>query len=51
MSDPEATIYVGNIDTKVTKELLYELFTQVGQVKKLNILRIKYHRSTKGLPS
>lgn len=48
MSDPEATIYVGNIDTKVTKELLYELFTQVGQVKKVKYPKDKISQEYQG---
>lgn len=30
----EATVYVGNLDDKVTESLLWELFIQVGPVGK-----------------
>ena len=35
LNNPETTVYVGNIDPKVTKEQLYELFIQVSPISKL----------------
>lgn len=32
LNNPETTVYVGNIDPKVTKENLYELFVQVSPI-------------------
>lgn len=37
----EATVYVGNLDTKVDEELLWEIFTQAGPVKNVHIPRDK----------
>jgi len=37
----EATIYIGNIDLKVTEEILWELFTQCGPVTNVHIPRDK----------
>jgi RNA recognition motif-containing protein len=37
----EATVYVGNLDQKVTNELLWELFLQVGTVVNVHIPRDK----------
>ncbi|EDO08183.1 RNA recognition motif domain containing protein [Babesia bovis T2Bo] len=37
----EATLYVGNVDTQVDEELLWEFFVQVGPVKHLHIPRDK----------
>lgn len=37
----EATIYVGNIDPRVTDEILWELFVQIGQVTNINLPRDK----------
>lgn len=48
MSVPEATVYVGNIDSKVSKELLYELFIQVGSVKKIRYPRDKVSQEFQG---
>lgn len=36
--NPEATCYVGNIDLKVTDELMWELFVQVAPVGTICIL-------------
>ncbi|KAL3229985.1 hypothetical protein RNJ44_01348 [Nakaseomyces bracarensis] len=48
MSVPEATVYVGNVDSKVSKELLYELFIQVGQVKKIRYPKDKISQEFQG---
>ncbi|CDR96935.1 RNA recognition motif domaining containing protein, putative [Babesia bigemina] len=37
----EATLYVGNVDTQVDEELLWEFFVQVGPVKHVHIPRDK----------
>ncbi|GIX60697.1 RNA recognition motif-containing protein [Babesia caballi] len=37
----EATLYVGNLDTQVDEELLWEFFVQVGPVKHVHIPRDK----------
>lgn len=37
----EATVYVGNLDTKVDEELLWELFVQCGVVRNVHIPRDK----------
>jgi len=38
----EATVYVGNLDEKVTDTLLWELMLQAGPVGKWNINTILY---------
>lgn len=35
--NPEATVYVGNLDEKVTEPLLWEIFIQMGPVKAVTI--------------
>ena len=35
----EATVYVGNLDTQVTEELLWELFLQAGPVTNVYVRR------------
>lgn len=35
LNDPETTVYVGNIDPKVTREQLYELFVQVSPISRI----------------
>ncbi|CCF57812.1 hypothetical protein KAFR_0D01660 [Kazachstania africana CBS 2517] len=40
-SSKERTVYVGNIDPRVNKEDLYELFVQFGRIKKINYPRDK----------
>ena len=37
----EATVYVGNIDLKVTEEILWELFIQCGPVVNVHVPRDK----------
>jgi len=37
----EATVYVGNIDLKVTEEILWELFVQCGPVVNVHVPRDK----------
>ena len=37
----EATLYVGNLDERVTEALLWELFAQVGVVEKVKLPRDK----------
>jgi len=37
----EATCYVGNIDLKVTEEIVWELFVQVGPVGALLTQRLR----------
>ncbi|GJQ82032.1 hypothetical protein Trydic_g6908 [Trypoxylus dichotomus] len=37
MEDPERTIFCGNLSTKVTEELLYELFLQAAPLEKVKI--------------
>lgn len=37
----EATIYVGNLDHKVTEQLLFELFLQAGPVLHVHLPRDK----------
>lgn len=37
----EATVYVGNLDTKTDEELLWEVFTQAGPIKNVHIPRDK----------
>lgn len=37
----EATVYVGNLDSKTDEELLWEIFTQAGPVKNVHIPRDK----------
>ncbi|KAK2196633.1 bifunctional RNA recognition motif domain/Nucleotide-binding alpha-beta plait domain superfamily/SF3B4 [Babesia duncani] len=37
----DATLYIGNVDTQVDEELLWELFVQVGVVKNVHIPRDK----------
>ena len=37
----EATIYVGNLDPKVTDEILWEFFTQCGPVVNVHLPRDK----------
>jgi RNA recognition motif-containing protein len=41
-------LYVGNLDPKVTKKQLIELFSQVGKVKKTNIVTDKETGDPKG---
>ena len=41
-------LYVGNLDSKVTKKQLIELFSQVGKVKKANIVTDKETGDSKG---
>ena len=38
MSDQEHTLYVGNLHSKVTDTLLYELFLQVGPLQKVKLV-------------
>lgn len=37
----EATVYVGNLDSRTDEELLWEIFTQGGPVKNVHIPRDK----------
>ena len=37
----EATVYVGNCDTRVNEEILWELFTQCGPVASVHMPRDK----------
>lgn len=37
MDDPDKTIFCGNLSTKVTEELLYELFLQAGPLERVKI--------------
>ena len=38
MSEQEHTLYVGNLHSKVTETLLYELFLQVGPLQKVTLV-------------
>ena len=44
----EATIYVGNIDQKVTDEILWELFTQCGPVINVHLPKDKINNDHQG---
>ena len=44
----EATIYVGNIDQKVTEEILWELFTQCGPVINIHLPKDKISSDHQG---
>lgn len=44
----EATIYVGNIDQKVTEEILWELFTQCGPVINIHLPKDKISSEHQG---
>ena len=44
----EATIYVGNIDQKVSEELLWELFTQCGRVINVHLPKDKISNDHQG---
>jgi splicing factor 3B subunit 4 len=44
----EATVYVGNLEQRVTNELLWELFLQVGQVINVHIPRDKITNEHQG---
>lgn len=37
----EATVYVGNLDTRVDEDILWELFLQCGPIKNVHIPRDK----------
>ena len=37
----EATIYVGNVDTKIDEELLWELFVQAGPLQSVHLPKDK----------
>lgn len=39
--NPEATIYVGNIDVKVSAEIIWELFSQCGIVVNVHLPKDK----------
>ena len=39
--NPEATIYVGNIDQKVTTDVIWELFCQCGVVLNVHLPKDK----------
>lgn len=39
--NPEATIYVGSIDTKVTPDVIWELFSQCGIVVNVHLPKEK----------
>jgi len=39
--NPEATIYVGNIDQKVSPEIVWELFSQCGVVVNVHLPKDK----------
>ena len=39
--NPEATVYVGGIDKKVTSDILWELFSQCGIVVNITLPRDK----------
>ena len=44
----EATIYVGNIDQKVSEEILWELFTQCGPVINVHLPKDKISNDHQG---
>lgn len=44
----DTTIYVGNIDPRVTKEELYELFIQVGKINKIKYPKDKILQKYQG---
>ena len=44
----EATVYVGNLDQKVTESILWELFMQCGPVVKVDIHRDKISQEHSG---
>lgn len=46
--NPQASLYVGNLDSQVTEPLLYELFIQVGPVKQLNLPKDRILREHQG---
>lgn len=46
--NPNATLYVGNLDPQVTEPLLYELFIQVGPVRLLNLPKDRILRAHQG---
>lgn len=46
--NPQASLYVGNLDVQVTENLLYELFIQVGPVKQLNLPKDRILRAHQG---
>jgi splicing factor 3B subunit 4 len=39
--NPDATIYVGNIDQKVSTDMIWELFTQCGIVQNVHMPKDK----------
>lgn len=45
---PENTVYVGNVDPKVSKELLYELFLQISPVAKIRYPKDKVLQTHQG---
>lgn len=45
---PDTTLYIGNIDSKVTKELLYELFIQISPLSRIRYPRDKVLQSHQG---
>lgn len=46
--NPNATLYVGNLDPQVSEPLLYELFIQVGPVRLLNLPKDRILRAHQG---
>lgn len=46
--NPNASLYVGNLDPQVTEPLLYELFIQVGPVRLLNLPKDRVLRTHQG---
>uniref|UniRef100_A0A670Y2A6 Splicing regulator RBM11 n=1 Tax=Pseudonaja textilis TaxID=8673 RepID=A0A670Y2A6_PSETE len=39
--EPDRTLFVGNLDSRVKEEILYELFLQAGPVSKVTICKDK----------
>ena len=40
--NPEATVYIGNLDERVTDTIIWELMTQAGPVGKSLLQYIRY---------
>lgn len=48
LNNPDTTVYVGNIDPKVTKENIYELFVQVSPIASIRYPKDKVLQSHQG---
>ncbi|EDO14443.1 hypothetical protein Kpol_224p1 [Vanderwaltozyma polyspora DSM 70294] len=46
--NPDLSVYVGNIDPSITKELLYELFVQISPIAKINYPKDKVLQTHQG---